>query len=71
MTETFTPITIARYCLCGASLQARSTPPATAEAFAAEFDARHTGDRHGPTTAAKAAQARLREERQLLAEETS
>lgn len=61
----------ARYCLCGAALQARSTPPATAESLAAVFDEQHAGDGHGPTTQAKAAGARRREERQILAEEAT
>ena len=53
---------IRRYCRCGAAMSARSTPAATAEALAAEFDRRHTGDSHGPATQAQAARARAHEE---------
>ncbi len=56
----------ARYCLCGAAMRARSTPPTTARALTAEFDRQHVGTGHGPTTQAKAAVARRREERLTL-----
>ena len=54
--------TIRRYCLCGAALQARSTPPAAATFIAAAFDAIHIGPGHGPATRQQAAATRRREE---------
>lgn len=54
---------LTRYCLCGAAMQVRSEPPALAELLAAEFDKRHEGDGHGPTSPATAAAARRREDR--------
>lgn len=61
---------IARHCACGASLDARSTPAATAEALAGEFDQRHSEPGCMPTTATGAARARRRNEARLAAEST-
>lgn len=55
--------TVRRYCLCGASLTGRSTPPGAIRDVADVFDQRHTGEGHGPGTAAQAAAARRRAER--------
>lgn len=59
---------IRRYCTCGASLHARSTPTATAEALAAEFDSRHIEPGCMPTTSTGAERARRRNEARLAAE---
>lgn len=59
--------TLRRYCLCGAAMQVRSTPPDLADRLAAEFDERHTGDDHGPATQQQAADVRRRADRQALA----
>lgn len=60
-------MTIVRYCLCGAAMQARSVPDAAAEYLAEQFDLRHAGEGHGPTTRVAAAQARRREDQARLA----
>jgi hypothetical protein len=62
-------MTITRYCLCGASMQVRSNPPDLAERLAGQFDVRHRGDGCGPTTQAKAAQARRRHDLALIPRE--
>lgn len=59
---------ITRYCLCGAGMRVRSTPPDMAARLAAEFDDLHSGDSHGPATQAQAAQVRRRDERRLAHE---
>jgi hypothetical protein len=58
----------ARYCLCGAAMQASSTPPSVAESLAAEFIEHHTGEGHGSATRQQAAAVRRREERRLIGE---
>lgn len=60
---------IRRYCTCGAALRARSTPAAVAEALADQFDRHHRAEGCEPTTAAKAAQARRREDLALTPRE--
>lgn len=62
---------IRRYCTCGASLQARSTPAVTAEALADEFDRRHRSADCEPATAAVAARARSRADALALAAEVA
>jgi hypothetical protein len=59
---------VTRYCRCGASMRGSVTPPAAARRVVALFDEFHTGEGHGPATAAQAAAARRREERQLINE---
>lgn len=58
---------IHRYCTCGAALHARSSPAATAENLADQFDRWHQSADCEPTTAAVAARARRREEARLAA----
>jgi hypothetical protein len=57
-----------RYCLCGATASATSTPPALAEGVVQMWDEWHTGDGHGPATQQQAAAARRREARALARE---
>lgn len=58
-------MTTSRYCLCGATLHARSTPPAMADRIVAEFDRWHTDPGCGPATATQASAARRREDRKV------
>lgn len=56
------PETLRRYCQCGASCSARSTPRAAADFVIAEFERIHIGAGHGRATAREASRARRREE---------
>lgn len=62
-------MTVIRYCLCGAAMRARSAPDAAAEYLGEQFDQRHAGEGHGPTTRVAAAQARRREGQALIPRE--
>lgn len=53
---------IKRFCLCGATLKTRSTPPELAQQLADAFDARHAGEGCGPATPRQAARARAKTE---------
>lgn len=50
-----------RYCICGASMDARSVPAKFAKDMAKQFELWHTGEGHAPATPSQAARARQRE----------
>jgi hypothetical protein len=59
---------VKRFCLCGATADARSTTPGFAEGIAAVFDEHHQGAGHGTATPAQARAARVRADRAALQE---
>lgn len=54
-----------RFCLCGASMDARSVPPTFAKGLAVIFEDYHRGEGHGPATPSQATRIRRRLEAQV------